>query len=163
MITVVRFIFWVHVSMAVSGFVLSGVLAVWILRQADITHLSRNFWIWQRTVQWMTVVLGLAGTSLYLMGNRPKDPLHILYGALALLATLLLAGFGPDRDPRELLSGWSVNPKWILFGLEVFLWAMYGRGLTTGFAFRSMTAPKVTFHRRANSRESDGTTMQIAA
>ncbi len=133
MIFMIHLILWVHVSAAIGGFILSGIIAFWLLRQPDVTNLPHHFWQWQRTVQWITVVLGAAGTALYLLGKRPLDPLHLLYGGLALLATLLLAGFGPGRDPREVLQGWQINPKWILFGLNVFLWAMYGRGLTTGF------------------------------
>lgn len=129
----VSVLWWIHVSAAIAGFILSGVVAAWTLRQQSPDALPRKFWGWQRSAQWITVVLGAAGTGLYLLGKRPTDPLHLLYGALALLAILFLGAFGPDRDPRELLQGWQVNPKWILFGLNVFLWAMYGRGLTTGF------------------------------
>lgn len=124
---------WIHVAAAIAGFVVSGIVAAMVLRQKAFSDLSRNFWRWQRAAQGITVVLGAAGAGLYLTGHRPTDPLHLLYGALALLAILLLGAFGPTRDPRDLLAGWQVNPKWILFGLNVFLWMMYGRGLTTGF------------------------------
>ncbi len=129
----IQILWWIHVGAAVLGFVLSGIVAVLVLRRPKTEDLSQSFWRWQRTAQWITVVLGAAGTGLYLMGKRPTDPLHLLYGALALLAAMLLGAFGPDRDPRDLLQGWQVNPKWILFALDAFLWAMYGRGLTTGF------------------------------
>lgn len=122
-----------HVAAAIAGFVLSGVIAVGVLRRPAVQDLGPGFWRWQRITQWTTVVLGAAGTALYLTGHRPKDPLHLLYGALALLATILLGAFGPGKDPQELMAGWKVNPRWILFGLNVFLWAMYGRGLSTGF------------------------------
>lgn len=122
-----------HITAAIAGFIFSGIIAVGVLRRSAVQDLSKGFWRWQRITQWTTVVLGAAGTGLYLTGHRPTDPLHLLYGALALLAVILLGAFGPDRDPQELLAGWKVNPRWILFGLNVFLWAMYGRGLTTGF------------------------------
>ncbi len=128
-----KVILWIHIGSAIGGFILATVIGVWIVRRTDISQLPRAFWRWQRTLQWMTVVLGLAGATLYLEGNRPMDPLHLLYGALALIAVLLLGAFAPNRDPQDLLQGWHVNPKWVLFGLNVFLWAMYGRGLTTGF------------------------------
>lgn len=123
----------VHVGAAIAGFILSGIISAGVLRRHSPADLSQSFWRWQRAAQWITVVLGAAGALLYLSGNRPRDPLHMLYGALALLAVMLLGAFGPGRDPRDLLQGWNINPKWILFGLNVFLWAMYGRGLTTGF------------------------------
>lgn len=129
MITVVL---WIHVAAAFVGFVLSGVLAVIVLRTSDYRALSVRFWQGERVAQWVTVILAAAGAGLYVSGRRPTDILHLLYGALALLAVLFLAAFGPDRDPEELLQGWRVQPKWILFGCNVFLWAMYGRGLTTG-------------------------------
>ncbi len=128
-----HFLLWIHVGAAIGGFILSTIISIAVLRHSSPENLSRSFWRWQRITQWVTVVLGAAGTGLYLSGRRPPDPLHLLYGALAVLAAILLGAFGPDRDPHELLQGWRVNPKWILFGLNVFLWAMYGRGLTTGF------------------------------
>lgn len=124
---------WIHIFAAIVGFIISGVVAGWTLKQTNPEALSPTFWRWQRTAQWVTVVLGAAGVALYLIGKRPTDPLHLLYGALALLAIVLLGAFGQNHDPREFLQGWKVNPKWILFALNVFLWAMYGRGLTTGF------------------------------
>lgn len=124
---------WIHVAAALGGFILTGVISYIVLRHVHQGEFSRAFWRWQRAAQWITVALGASGAALYLSGQRPQDPLHILYGALALFAIILLGGFGPDRDPRELLQGWKVNPQWILFGVNVFLWAMYGRGLTTGF------------------------------
>jgi hypothetical protein len=126
-------ILWIHVSAAISGFILTGIISYVVLRGVHQSEFSPTFWRWQRVAQWVTVVLGASGVTLYLSGKRPQDPLHLLYGALALFAIILLAGFGPDRDPRDLLQGWKVNPQWILFGVNVFLWAMYGRGLTTGF------------------------------
>lgn len=124
---------WIHVGCALAGFVLSGIISVVVFRHVKDGELSKVFWRWQRTAQWITVVLGASGAGLYFSGRRPKDPLHLLYGILAILAIILLGAFGPDKDPRDLLQGWQVNPQWILFGLDAFLWAMYGRGLTTGF------------------------------
>jgi hypothetical protein len=130
---IVHVILWIHVGSAITGFLLSGIVSFWVFRHARGRDLVPAFWIWQRITQWLTVVLGAAGTGLYLLGRRPSAPLHLLYGALAILAIILLGAFGPKRDPGALLEGWQVNPAWILFGLNVFLWAMYGRGLTTGF------------------------------
>ncbi|MCY0879906.1 MAG: hypothetical protein OWU84_13330 [Firmicutes bacterium] len=126
-------ILWIHVGAGLAAFVLSGILSIIVLRIPAFESLPRAFWRWERLAQWITVVLALAGVTLYLTGHRPKDPLHLLYGALALLAIILLGAFGPDRDPKDILGGWQVNPKWILFALNVFLWAMLGRGLSTGF------------------------------
>lgn len=129
----IHVLLWIHVIAASGGFILSGILSVAALRKTSPDLLSRQFWRWERITQWVTVGLGASGTALYLLGRRPTDPLHLLYGALALLTVLLLSAFGPGKDPNDLMAGWRVNPKWILFGLNVFLWAMYGRGLTTGF------------------------------
>jgi len=129
----VEILLWIHVSSAIVGFILSGIISIGVLRQTNYDALSRNFWRWERITQWITVLLGATGTGLYLLGQRPTDSLHLLYGALAILTIILLGAFGPDKDPKDILQGWQVNPKWLLFGLNVFLWAMYGRGLTTGF------------------------------
>ncbi len=126
---------WIHVACACSGFVIAGGLGIAALRARKRNHgeLSLSFWRWQRVVQGITVVLAGAGIGLYLSGRRPSDPLHLLYGALALLTILLQGATGPDRDLRDFFPGLRVKPVWIIFGLNAFLWAMYGRGLSTGF------------------------------
>ncbi len=124
---------WVHVTSACSGFVIAGGLGIAALRARKRGELSPAFWKWQRAVQGITLVLAGAGVGLYLSGRRPIDPLHLLYGALALLTILLQGATGPNRDLRDFFPELRVNPIWIIFGLNAFLWAMYGRGLSTGF------------------------------
>lgn len=127
-----------HIATAIFGFIVSGGLAIAALIQRSRGTLPKNFWIWQTVVQINTLLLAVFGTSLFLMGGRPKVILHILYGAIALLTILvqravgtdgaMLEGMWPKKDGRA-----GVNIAWVAFGLNAFLWAIYGRGLTTGF------------------------------
>lgn len=127
-----------HIATAIFGFIVSGGLAIAALIQRGRGSLPKNFWIWQTVVQINTLLLAVFGTSLFLMGGRPKVILHILYGAIALLTILvqravgtdgaMLEGMWPKKEGRA-----GVNIAWVAFGLNAFLWAIYGRGLTTGF------------------------------
>lgn len=131
-----------HVTMAIAGFIVSGGLAIAAWRQRGKAAFSPQFWRWQTLVQIITVLLGAFGLGLFLIGSRPKVIWHLLYGALALLTVLMQRAVGTDG---AILAGMSaggqeaaqaLEPRrlaWVVFGLNIFLWAMYGRGLSTGF------------------------------
>lgn len=126
-----------HVACAITGFLGASGLVVAAYRQRKTGELTPRFWQYQAYVQIITVLLGVFGTALFLMGGRPKVILHILYGALALLTVVVERGMGRGRQLREVLAQdyghGHFNEAWWFFGLNLFLWAMYGRGLTTGF------------------------------
>ncbi len=126
-----------HVSCAILGFIGSLGLALAAVRQRKTGDLTPRFWQYQAAVQIITVLLGVFGTGLFLMGGRPKVILHILYGALALLTVLVERAMGRGHALRESVAQdyghGKFNEGWWFFGLNLFLWAMYGRGLTTGF------------------------------
>ena len=98
-----------HRVSAMTGFVLSGVLSV-------------GAW-WQETMPSSPPPLGGGNGSLwgdrrggcgryrrvFVLGQRPTDPLHLLYGVLATLIIMGLGAFSPDKDPRDLLQGWDVD------------------------------------------------------
>ena len=129
----------IHVAAALFGFVWSGGLAVAAWRSRSANVLSGRWWRAQVVVQVNTLILAACGVALWLEGGRPRDPLHILYGALALLTILFQRALGPDGTLLDAV--WAKPPEdvpdrrlvWMAFGLNAFLWAMYGRGLTTGF------------------------------
>ncbi len=123
-----------HVTAAFSGFAVSLGLVIAAYRSRRTGTLSARFWRWQAVIQIVTLALGVLGASLYAMGGRPKVAWHLLYGAIALLTILIQWGLRPHQTLRGILAAdyGRFNEVWVFFGLNLFLWIMYGRGLTTG-------------------------------
>lgn len=123
-----------HVALAFAVFALSVGLSVsaWRLRRDRVLPVS--FWRWQAFMQILVLILAASGATLYLLNFRPKDPLHFLYGILALLTIGLERGLMPGRGLREVIAQdyGRFHEVWIYFGLSIFLVLMFGRGITTG-------------------------------
>jgi len=73
--------------------------------------------------QVLVVVQGVFGLVLYVDGPRPRDPIHILYGASAALVLPFVWSYVRDKAPRQGLLIYSLVALFI-FGLAI-------RGLTT--------------------------------
>ncbi len=123
-----------HVALAFAVFALSIGLSVgaWRLRRDRV--LPIGFWRWQAVMQILVLILVASGATLYLLSFRPKDPLHFLYGILALLTIGLERGLMPGHGLRAVISQnyGRFHEVWIYFGLSIFLVLMFGRGITTG-------------------------------
>lgn len=124
-----------HILSAVTGFLLSVLLAVMTWQQRKAPALNERFWRWQTATQGITVILGAFGVGLFLLGHRPRVIWHLLYGALALLTVLLQRALAPGQATRQAIAQdyGRFSEAWVYFGLNLFLLAMYGRGLSTGF------------------------------
>ncbi|OLZ09217.1 hypothetical protein BFX06_12515 [Sulfobacillus thermosulfidooxidans] len=124
-----------HIATALGGFLGALALSIDAYRWRHQRELPDYFWKYQTYVQINTVLLGIFGTTLYLMGGRPKVEWHLLYGAVALLTVMVERGVGRGRQLRQVLAEdyGRFHEVWVYFGLNLFLMAMYGRGLTTGF------------------------------
>jgi hypothetical protein len=142
MMTFFHAILYLHIATAIFGFVLSGTLSVVALLARKSGTFSLTFWRWETVVQLNTVLLGVLGVLLWALGGRPKVIWHVLYGGVALLTVLVQRAVGTDAQMVDNLwprrgpapeSGRDLRWVWIVFSLNAFLWAMYGRGLTTGF------------------------------
>lgn len=123
-----------HVIAGTLAFVGSLGLSVAAFRSRKEGVLSARYWRYQGYVQLLTVLLGVFGAVLYAMGGRPKVEWHLLYGGMALLVVFIERGLGRERGLREVLvkDYGRFNEIWVFFGLNLFLWAMIGRGVTTG-------------------------------
>ncbi len=130
-----RIVLVLHVTTAIIGFLGALALSIAAYRQRRNRELPDKFWRFQTYLQINTLALGIFGTTLFVMGGRPKVEWHLLYGALALLTVLMQRGLGRGRQIRQVLAQdyGRFHEVWVYFGLNLFLWAMYGRGLTTGF------------------------------
>ena len=74
--------------------------------------------------QVLIVVQGAFGMVLYVVGPRPSDPVHILYGLSAALVMPALWYYLRDRAPRQLLFFFSL--------ISLFIVGLAIRGMTTG-------------------------------
>lgn len=73
--------------------------------------------------QVLVVVQGLFGVVLYINGPRPEDPVHILYGATAVLVLPFAWSYIRDRSPRQGLLIYSL--------IALFVSGLAIRGMTT--------------------------------
>jgi len=65
-----------------------------------------------------------AGVGLYVLGARPADSTHYLYGATAVLVLPFLYSYLRDRYPRQSLGIYSL--------MALFIAGLAVRGMTTG-------------------------------
>lgn len=123
-----------HVGFAFILFSLSLALSIaaWRTRKEKLLHSA--FWRWQAVSQIGVLLLAVSGGTLFLAHFRPKDSLHILYGVLALLTIGLQRGLMPGRSLRAVMENdyGKFHEVWVYFALNVFLFFMLGRGITTG-------------------------------
>ena len=66
----------------------------------------------------------LAGVALLIMGARPADSTHYLYGATAVLILPFIWTYLRDRDQRQALLVYSL--------IALFIAGLAVRGITTG-------------------------------
>lgn len=123
-----------HVGFAFILFFLSLALSIVAWRTRKQKRLPAAFWRWQAVSQVGVLLLALSGASLYLVHFRPKDSLHILYGVLAILTIGVERGLMPNRSLRAVMENdyGRFHEVWVYFALNVFLFFMLGRGITTG-------------------------------
>ncbi|PSR30388.1 MAG: hypothetical protein C7B44_15990, partial [Sulfobacillus thermosulfidooxidans] len=69
--TVYTIVLVAHVTCAITGFLGATGLVVAAYRQRKTGELPAKFWQYQAYVQIITVLLGLFGMTLFLMGGRP--------------------------------------------------------------------------------------------
>jgi CDP-diglyceride synthetase len=74
--------------------------------------------------QVLVVIQGALGMVLYLFGDRPDDPVHLLYGFTAALVLPFVWSYMRSRAPRQALLLYSLIALFIV-GLAI-------RGITTG-------------------------------
>lgn len=66
----------------------------------------------------------LAGTAVYVAGERPSDPIHLLYGVTAILVLPFAWSYLRDRNQRQALMIYSL--------LALFIAGLAIRGMATG-------------------------------
>src|SRR3990170_3111984 len=88
---------------AVAGEALLGVVVLFVLLSTGLA-LTRGASGWfegvRRLVVGVVAVQAGIGVFLYLSGDRPAETLHLLYGAVAVAALPLAAGFASEAPPK---------------------------------------------------------------
>lgn len=123
----------VHLIIAIIIIGLGLLLGIWGIRQRRISALSGKFWQLQGILQIAILIQAVTGVILYLGGERPKDPLHLMYGGIALLAIGFERGAMPGRAIRETIETdyGRFNEGWIFGVSNLLIFAVAGRALTT--------------------------------
>lgn len=88
---------------AVAGEALLGVIVLFVLLSIGLA-LTRGASGWfegaRRLVVGAVAVQAGIGAVLYLLGDRPAETLHLLYGAVAVAALPLAASFASEAPPK---------------------------------------------------------------
>lgn len=88
---------------AVVGEALLGVAVLFVLLSSGLAitrGASGWFEVVRRLVVGAVAVQAGIGAFLYLSGDRPAETLHLLYGAVAVAALPLAAGFASEAPPK---------------------------------------------------------------
>lgn len=115
----------IHDRLSISMLLFMSILGLWGLiayvRGGSLSgSLAATFVIGQLLVACQV----LAGVALVLMGTRPADSTHYLYGATAVLILPFLWTYLRDRDQRQALLVYSL--------IALFIAGLAVRGITTG-------------------------------
>ncbi|CAB1129896.1 conserved membrane protein of unknown function [Candidatus Hydrogenisulfobacillus filiaventi] len=96
--------------------------------------LTAGWWRWQGGWQVAVLVQAAAGIAMVALGLRPKDPLHYLYGALAVLILLAERGLMADQPLRVSLEAdyGRFNEAKVYAWINLVAFLVAARGLTTG-------------------------------
>lgn len=123
----------IHLVIAIIIIGLGLFLGIWGLRERRAAALPGKFWQLQGILQVAILIQSATGVILYLEGQRPKDPLHLMYGAIALLAIGFERGAMPGRTIRETITSdyGRFNEGWIFGITNLLIFAVAGRALTT--------------------------------
>ena len=114
-----------HDRLAVTLILFMFVTGVWgVVAYARGGALSGSFSGTLAIGQALIMAQVLAGVALVIVGLRPPDPTHYLYGATAILSLPFVWSYARRRDARQALLMYAIVALFI-FGLGV-------RGITTG-------------------------------
>lgn len=125
----------IYAHLGISIILLAGSLAMAImaLKAKAQGVLPQAFWRGTDHVERLLVVEAILGVTLYIV-HPAHDPLHYLYGAVALLLVAVERGLRPGRSLRETVArdyGRFNEP--VVFAVLMFIiFALLGRAFTTG-------------------------------
>ncbi len=102
-------------------------LVAWIGKR----DVGAAFWVWLSVAQVVIGIQAVVGTLLLLMGRRPTDWLHLVYGYGPLL--VLVAAHWIAREGRHGKPGVEPLKPWVPFAWAAFIcFGLTLRGLMTG-------------------------------
>jgi hypothetical protein len=87
-----------------------------------------------RWVQLAMLVQPASGVALWALGLRPRDPVHLVYGAVLVAILLLQRGLAPGRPFRQAVEadwGRRLNEGYVYAGLSAFACLMVLRAIST--------------------------------
>lgn len=118
-----------------AGYVVVAVFTVgwlWGLGAAIVRRgPGERFWVWLTVAQVVAAVQALVGVVLLLMGRRPTDWLHLVYGFGPLV--IFAIGHMMARELQRAEGGAPPIPPWVVFAAAGFIsFGLSSRALMTG-------------------------------
>lgn len=92
----------IHIVLAAGVVAASFVAAIWGAVLWVANRQGIGFWYTLRVMQTLVVLQVVAGGVLLLTGHEPADSMHILYGVLPLVVSLVSEGVRSGGAHREL-------------------------------------------------------------
>jgi hypothetical protein len=119
----------------IAGFLIVAVFAVGWIWGAGAAIVRRGpgerFWTWLTVAQVVAAIQALLGVVLLLMGRRPTDWLHLVYGFGPLL--ILAIGHAMARELSKTRTERPLVPAWGVFSFAAFIcFGLSLRALMTG-------------------------------
>lgn len=119
----------------VVGFAVVSIFAIgWLWPLGTLVIRRRPgeaYWIWLTVAQVVAGVQALLGLILLLMGRRPSDWLHLVYGFGPIL--ILVIAHALAREGQKVKPGAEPIPPYLWFGFGAFIcFGLSLRALMTG-------------------------------
>jgi hypothetical membrane protein len=91
-----------HNGLFRAGLLITVILGIWgLVMYFRRTVPSPGYRASLVLTEGLFIVQGLLGVGLFFTGNRPKDPLHWLYGVLLVIALPVAASYTSGRQDRR--------------------------------------------------------------
>ena len=91
-----------HNGLFRAGLIITVILGLWgLIMYFRRTVPSPGYRATLVLTEGLFIAQGLLGVALFFSGNRPKDPLHWLYGVLLVIALPIAASYTSGREDRR--------------------------------------------------------------
>jgi hypothetical protein len=133
-VSAVQFLVYVHLVIAFALALGSLWLAILAWRDRPKGSLPASFFRGLGHLERLLLLEAVIGVILYLDHFRPRDQLHLLYGAVMLFVVLIDQGLRPGRTLRQSIAQdyGRFNEPVVYAGLTLLLFLLAGRAITTG-------------------------------
>lgn len=100
---------FIHARLSATIIAFSLIAAVWgLVQYARGRRVDGSYWGIAAAAELLYIVQGLIGVTLWIGGAAPARGIHILYGAVSVVALPAYYAFSEGRDDRAALLAYSL-------------------------------------------------------